>query len=234
MPPLLPTVCLLLAAPAFAQPTLVEQHAHLRVVGVATASAVPDKVDVSLSIQTEEATVEAAMKENGARLASVLASAGALGIAPNDVQLAGASMSARDDYEPGGRLRGTRHQVRKDLVLCLRSPPKLDALLLELARAKVLVQRIDFVAEALANADERLTVKAVENARAQAEKLAAPLGSKVGRPLVVQAAAAGGNRGVQTYSTGGGVSVGAAATGALTTSARVEVVFELLEPVAGK
>jgi uncharacterized protein YggE len=119
--------------------------------------------------------------------------------------------------------------VRKELVICLRTPAKLDSLLVDISKTKAMVSRIDFAAEALRTAEESLPVKAVENARARAEKMAAPVGATIGRALKIRTVQpATGNRGMETYSTGGGTSVGGAATGALTSQWHVEVEFELL------
>ena len=200
------------------------------VTGVGRVVAAPDKIDVLIAVQTEEASVEASMKANDSRLSGVMTATRGAGIAANDVQLSGVSFSARDEYDPTGRIiRGQKYLVRKDLVICLRAPSKLDALLVEIAKAKGMVQRIDFAAEALRTAEESLPVKAVENARARAEKMAAPVGATIGRALKIRTVQpATGNRGMETYSTGGGTSVGGAATGALTSQWHVEVEFELL------
>ena len=209
--------------PADAPPTIV-------VTGVGRVVAAPDKVDVFVAVQTEESSVEASMKENDSRLSGVMAATRSAGIAQADVQLSGVSFSSRDEYDTTGRIiRGTRYTVRKDLVICLRTPSKLDGLLVEIAKAKGMVQRIDFAAEALRTAEESLPVKAVENARARAEKMATPVGATIGRALRIRTVQpANGNRGMETYSTGGGTSVGGAATGALTSQWHVEVEFELL------
>ena len=210
------------AKPADAPPTIV-------VTGIGRAVAAPDKVDVFVAVQTEDLSVEASMKENDSRLGAVMTATRGAGIAANDVQLSGVSMSTRDEYDKDGRVMRTRYLVRKDLVICLRTPAKLDSLLVEISKSKALVSRIDFAAEALRTAEESLPVKAVENARARAEKMAAPVGATIGRALKIRTVQpATGNRGMETYSTGGGVSVGAAATGALTSQWHVEVEFELI------
>lgn len=211
------------ARPADAPPTIV-------VTGVGRVVAAPDKVDVFVAVQTEEPSVEASMRENDSRLSGVMSATKGLGISAADVQLSGVSFNSRDEYDTTGRIiRGTRYLVRKDLVICLRTPAKLDALLVELSKAKALVARIDFAAEALRTAEESLPVKAVENARARAEKMATPVGATIGRALRIRTVQpATGNRGMETYSTGGGTSVGGAATGALTSQWHVEVEFELV------
>jgi uncharacterized protein YggE len=208
--------------PADAPPTIV-------VTGVGRVIAAPDKVDVFVSVQTEEPNVEASMKENDSRLGAVMTATRNAGVAAADVQLSGVSMNTRDEYDKDGRVMRTRYLVRKELVICLRTPAKLDSLLVDISKSKALVSRIDFAAEALRTAEESLPVKAVENARARAEKMAAPVGATIGRALRIRTVQpATGNRGMETYSTGGGVSVGAAATGALTSQWHVEVEFELI------
>lgn len=199
------------------------------VTGIGRAVAAPDKVDVFVIVQTEDTNVEASMKENDSRLSGVTTATRSAGVAPADVQLSGVSMSTRDEYDKDGRSMRKWYQVRKELVICLRTPSKLDSLLVDISKSKAMVSRIDFAAEALRTAEESLPVKAVENARARAEKMAAPVGATIGRALRIRTVQpATGNRGMETYSTGGGTSVGGAATGALTSQWHVEVEFELL------
>ncbi|MFT3710891.1 MAG: SIMPL domain-containing protein [Archangium sp.] len=213
--------------------SLLEQLPTIHVTGVGRAAAAPDKVDVYLTVQTEDSSVENAMKANATELSAVMAATRAQGISPTDVQLSAVNVSTRNDYEPStNRVRATYFIVRKDLVLCLRSPPKLDSLLIDLAKAKALVNRIDFASDALKAQEDSLAVRAMENARKRAESMAVTVGARVGRALKVTTAHAP-SRSMETYSTGGGVSVGEAATGALSSLTTVEVDFELL-PANGK
>lgn len=224
---------LLSLALAASEPTLLDSVPSIHVTGVGKASAAPDKVDVFIQISTEDATVEAAMKENAARMTAVMAATRAHGVEAKDVQLSAVSMSTRQEYEPStNRYKGMVNVVRKDLVLCLRATQKLDALLIDLAKAKALVTRIDFASDALKASEEGLFVKAVENARKKADQMAAAVGAKTGRALKITTAheygGAGSSRAMETYSTGGGVSVGEAATGALSATTTVQVDFELV------
>ena len=209
---------------------LLETLPSIHVVGVGRVTAAPDKVDVFLTVHTEEASTEAAMRENDSRLSAAMGVARDLGVAANDVQLSAVSLSSRDDYEPNtNRLRGTRFMVDKQLVVCLRTPPKLDALLVQLSKTRVLIARIDFASEAVRAAQSQLPAKAMINARERAESMAAVVGAKVGRALRINSVPENeGARGFESYSTGGGVSVGGAATGALTSSTSVAVDFELI------
>lgn len=224
-----PFLLFALAATPAASP-LLDTLPTLHVVGVGRVTAAPDKVDLFLTVHTDEASTEAAMRENDSRLSAAMAVAKDLGIAANDVQLSAVSLSSREDYDPGtNRPRGTRFMVDKQLVVCLRTPPKLDTLLIQLSKTKVLVSRIDFASEAVRAAQAQLPAKAMLNARERAESMAAVVGAKVGRALKINSAPENeGTRGFESYSTGGGVSVGGAATGALTSSTSIAVDFELL------
>jgi uncharacterized protein YggE len=116
--------------------------------------------------------------------------------------------------------------VIKRLVVCLRMPSRLDGLLVEFSKAQTLVSSVAFSSEALRTASQTLDVKALKAARANAQEMAEVLGYRLGRPLhVVSREERADNRGVETYSTGGGVSLGAAATGALTLTRKVEADF---------
>ncbi|MFO0594887.1 MAG: SIMPL domain-containing protein [Myxococcaceae bacterium] len=225
-------LCVFLAA---ADVSLVNERPSIHVTGSAQVAAAPDKVDVFVFVSTEESTPEAAMRENESRMATLMSATKSAAIAGPDVQLTSVNISQREEYDQGGRRTGTKYLVRKDLVLCLRTPAKLDALLIELVKGKVSVSRIDFASEALKSAAEQLPVKAMEDARARAVKMAAAVNAVVGRALRVQTSrGAQGNRGMETYSTGGGTFLGGASTGALSAAWEVEVDFELVDPPSKK
>ncbi len=88
-----------------------------------------------------------------------------------------------------------------------------------------MVSNIQFVSQALQTQQDALAVKAMENAKKKAEQLAGAVGSKVGRLL--RAVPSSERATMQAYSTGGGVSVGASATGAQRSTVSIEVDFEL-------
>jgi uncharacterized protein YggE len=124
--------------------------------------------------------------------------------------------------------------VTKTLMICLRNPEKLDALLVDLSKTKVHVGNIEFSSSKLLGLNDELQVKAVQNAKKRAEAMAAPTGAKVGRALKIRDATEPGarNQSMDAYSSGAGVSVGNSATGALSVMHAVEVDFELLDPAA--
>jgi uncharacterized protein YggE len=225
---------LVLATTASAEPGLLDSTAHIHVTGTARAEAPPDKIDIILEVATMGASIEESMKDNASRLAAALDAAKSAGIASADVQLSAVSVNQREEYENTGsvasRSTRVRYSVNKTLVVCLRNTAKLDALLIDFSKAKVLVTRIEFVSLALAKSNETLMLKAIENARANAEQMAKMVGAKIGRALLMAPTATNArqNNTMNAYSTGGGVSVGGAATGALVNVQNVEVDFELI------
>ena len=131
----------------FALPVSAQGLIH--VTGVAAAEASPDKIDVFVQLVTNGATVEQAMTENAAQLASMMTATRAAGISATDVQLSSVSVNPYEDYDTDRKPKGKRFTVQKAFVLCLRTPPKLDALLIDLSKAKAMVSNIQFVAQAL-------------------------------------------------------------------------------------
>jgi uncharacterized protein len=82
-----------LAAPALAEPV----PGRITVTGEGSVSVVPDMATVTLGVTSEGATAAAAMAQNSAQLAAVIAQLKSAGIAEKDVQTSGLSLGPRWD-----------------------------------------------------------------------------------------------------------------------------------------
>lgn len=83
-----------LAAACLAAPSA-EAAGTITVSGTGEVFAAPDRATVSVGVTTEAAEAAAAMRENSAAMAAVMARLGALGIAERDLQTSSISLSPR-------------------------------------------------------------------------------------------------------------------------------------------
>jgi uncharacterized protein YggE len=230
MPRFALVVLLLAVSPALAQGVpLVEQRPSVHVVGTATVTLAPDKVDMVLTVSTEAEAIDQAMQANEAKVAALTRAARAADIAAADLQLSSVNATTREEYDSDRRPKPVRYVVTKVLLLCLRNLSKLDGLLVDISKAKVLVSSIEFASEKLKTLEPGLQVKAVENARQRAEAIVAPLGARVGKPLRIRDASQPQSRTMSAYASSAGSSVGGTATGALALERSMEVDFELVD-----
>jgi uncharacterized protein YggE len=212
---------------------LVDQRPSVHVVGSASVTLAPDKVDMVLTVSSEADAIDQAMEINEAKMSALTKAARAADIARADLQLSSVNATTREEYDSDRRPKPVRYVVTKVMLLCLRNMSKLDGLLVDISRAKVLVSQIEFASEKLKTLEPGLQVKAVENARQRAEAIVAPLGARVGRPMRIRDASQGASRSMSAYAPSAGSSVGGTATGALALERSMEVDFELVD-AAGK
>jgi uncharacterized protein len=231
---LAPVVALFVGSLAQAQGVpLAEQRPSIQVVGSASVTVAPDKVDMVLTVSSEADAIDQAMQINEAKMSALTKAARAADIASADLQLSSVNAATREDYDSDRRPKPVRYVVTKVLLLCLRNLGKLDGLLVDISRAKVLVSRIEFASEKLKTLEPGLQVKAVENARQRAEAIVAPLGARLGRPLRIRDASQAESRAMSAYAPSAGSGVGGTATGALALERSMQVDFELVDG-AGK
>lgn len=197
MRPLLPAGPVLALALALAPALLAPARAaaeeapppRIAVTGEGRVAAVPDMAVVSVGVVTEAVEAAAALADNSARLAEVLALVAAAGIAPRDVQTSGLSLAPVYDYErrrPDGQPRIVGYQVSNTVTVRVRALDGLGALLDAVVRGGA--NQLNGLSFTLAEPEATMRaarLAAVRDARARAEVLAEGLGVNLGPVLYV-------------------------------------------------
>jgi uncharacterized protein len=152
---------------------------HIYVSGEAVAKLAPDFVEVGFMVARTGADVAATKKEVDAITERVWQAAQQLGIARADFEATGFSVTPMHDYENGKRIfRGI--QVSRQFNAKLRDMGKFNAWSEALVQAGV--QEVPGVTVNIDQRDAReaeLRVAALQNARSEADRLAAALGQVI-------------------------------------------------------
>jgi uncharacterized protein len=184
-------VALALAASVSAQLRADGPRPSITVTGEALVTATPDKILITLGIETWDADVVAAKDRNGAILKKALAAMRALGVADKDDQTDHLSIEPRwkDDY---------RHDtfigffVRNGLVVTLTAVGTVEPLLTSVLKAGVnYVHDIDFQTTTVRSLRDRARELALRAATEKATAMAAVLGQSIGAPLQISESYAG-------------------------------------------
>lgn len=147
---------------------------------------VPDVATIRSGVVTQAATASAALSENNARMARVLAAVKRAGVADRDIQTANVSLSPQYRYENNQPPQLTGYQATNTLAIRFRAidraGPILDALVKEGAN------QIDGPNLSLDNPDAALDearADAIKRARARADLYAKAAGMSVVRILSI-------------------------------------------------
>ncbi|MEI6485218.1 MAG: SIMPL domain-containing protein [Sphingomonadales bacterium] len=223
---LLFTPLLLLAAPALADPA----PASLSVTASADVARAPDLVRVTAGVTTTATTAAEAMAANAARMTAVLAALKAAGVAGQDVQTTGLSLSPQYRYVPEQAPILTGYQARN--AISLRTGRLADAGKLVDAAVKAGANEVQGPDFTIADPDAALDAAraaAVIKARARAELYARAAGLKLGRITSISEGGAAPDPGPRPMMRM--VAADAAATpvqpGEVTLSAQVTIMFDL-------
>lgn len=228
-----------------ASPFVVAQssgHRTINVTGEAEVRAVPDEAVFNFGIVTFDSTdIDRARQDNDRRLTDLLALVRRLGIDDKFVQTDFLSIEPRYEYETEGWRRKEYligYATTRNLSVTLRDLTKFEALL-----AGALKLGVDRVGQAelrttqMRKYRDEARAQAIRAAREKAAALAAELGAKVGRPILIDESPMwdqpwmGSSRVMLQNSvsdaTGEGAASATMALGQIRLNARVRVMFEL-------
>ncbi|HET7570757.1 MAG TPA: SIMPL domain-containing protein [Gammaproteobacteria bacterium] len=178
------TCCLaLLSVPVFAQG--MPAGPYITVSGQGRVQVVPDVLDIHLSVEKRDKSIEAAQRDVDRHTAQAVEVARRFGIAKADITSTRVSISPQYDYQSKPpRLLG--YDVRREVSLTLRDIGKYDQLLSALVKAGV--NRISGVSARYskpATLRDEAFARAVADARAKAGKLAQAFGAALGKVYAV-------------------------------------------------
>ena len=170
--------------PAFAQaPT-----PRISVTGDATVYVQPDKILITLGVETWDQKVEVAKDKNNKVMADTVAGIKALGVAEKDIQTDQLSIEPRwqDSYERKSEAF-IGYFVRNTLAVTLTDISKVEDLVTNVLNAGVnYIHGINFESTEFKKHREEAREMALKAAKEKAEKMAAVLDEKLGPVLEIQ------------------------------------------------
>jgi uncharacterized protein YggE len=167
---------------------------RITVEGEATVFVKPDRVVISLGIETWDPVFQKAKERNDAAVKRAFEAIKSCGIPEMSVETDGIAIHPWwRGYHPDGSERGYRgYVVRNMLVVTISDTERVSELIEAAARAGVnLVHTIRFQTTELKKHREQARELALRAAREKAEKMAAALGQSVGKALEVREHSAG-------------------------------------------
>lgn len=179
-------VCILVVCGAAAlRAQSADDMAKISVSGEAVVEAVPDKIIVTLGIETWDNEIAVAKQKNNDIVKKALAVASQCGIPAKDMQTDHLSIEPRykDDYRKENFLG---YFVRNTVVLTLRDAGRVEELVTKLLEAGVnYIHDIDFQTTEFKKFREQARVLALQAAREKAVAMAAVYGQSIGVPLQI-------------------------------------------------
>lgn len=167
----------LAASPAPGQVTTEAREHTISVSGVGKVFVTPDVADVSLGVQVQRQSVEAARDEAARIMNSIISALKALGIADADIRTTMLDVSPMYDYSVEGAQRVTGYQVTNIVTVHVRELDKLAAVIDDsVAAGATTVNSVAFSLADPSNAERQAREAAVADARGRADTLAAAAG----------------------------------------------------------
>jgi uncharacterized protein YggE len=187
--------CIVIATLLIAHPVLAQ--GTLNVTGDASVMVMPDRVSLSLGVESRNQSLVAAKAENDAGVRKVIDAARAMGIAASDIQTDYMQVNMR--YDNDAETLVNYYMVTKDIQILLRKVDQFEELLSRVLLAGANhIYDIDFTTSELRKHRDAARALAMKAAQEKATDLAAAAGLKVvGTPV-----------NVSSYSYGGGASYG--------------------------
>ena len=154
--------------------------------GVGLIDATPDKVTISLGVETKATTAARALQDNSARATELIAVLKGKGVADRDLQTNNLSVSPQ--YDNAGR-RIVGYVVSNSVTATLRDVKGAGALIdaaANVAGDAIRVNSLQFGINDTAPGTAKARTAAVQDARKQAEQLATAAGVKLGKLRLIQ------------------------------------------------
>lgn len=183
-------VTLLIASLAFGQGVAGGEPAvrTITVSGQAEVKVIPDRVTISLGVETVESKLEDAKREHDSRVKKLLALPAKFQIDAKDVQTDFLRIAIEYEWDSSGRQRQFKgYSVNQAIAITLKDISKYDALLSAAIEAGVNeVSGVDFQTSELRKHRDRARALAIQAAKEKATALSGLLGQRIGRPTNIQ------------------------------------------------
>lgn len=240
-------LAIVLSSSAWSQQTqMYDDRPKISVTGEAVVNVKPDKIVITLGIETWDTEITVAKQKNNDILKKTVAAVTECGVAEKDMQTDHLSIEPRwkNDYRKDDFIG---HFVRNTLVVTIADTKKVEDLITKALLAGVnYVHGIDFQTTEFKKYREQARELALTAAKEKADKMAAVLGKVVGAPVQINENNAGSpwwyysgwsgwggrSHGMSQYNVqvdrgGSGEITDTIALGKLTIRANVSVIFEL-------
>jgi hypothetical protein len=159
----------------------------ISVTGSGVSRLAPDIVLITLGVHTQGPDIGEAVDENNQRAAQVMAAIQEMGMAAADVSTSNFSIYSQPQYDEfGNPTEELIYSVDNNVSLILREPDTLGQLLqAALTRGANTVNSVTYSVEDPSDALDEARREAMEDARQQAEQLAAAAGVELGEVMSV-------------------------------------------------
>jgi hypothetical protein len=202
----------------------------ITVSGSGLASGSPDVAYINLGVDSVNASVSQAVAQANQTMAAIMQALTALGVAAEDVQTVSFNVYPEDRYDPQTNMpTGERvYRVNNMLNVTVRDINRVSEVIQAgLDAGATSINSLNFGIANTTDLEQEARLKAVEDARARAERLAAAMGVTLGQPIIISEGMAGGAV-PQMFAAmgfgGGGVQI---APGQLNVSVQVNVTFAI-------
>lgn len=161
------------------------ERSRIEVSGDAVVNVRPDKVVITLGIETWNPAVLGAKEKNNDILKQTVAAARAFGVSEKQIQTGRISVEPRWNAESRkGEIDG--YLARNTLQVTMNDPSKAEALVARVLQAGVnSVYGIDYQTAGIKEYRDQARELALKAAREKAEKMAAVYGQTIGRPILI-------------------------------------------------
>jgi hypothetical protein len=172
-----------LTQPAQAQNTGVAGMRQATVIGNGEVRGKPDTAHVQIGVETNAVTTQAALDQNNAQVAAIIAKLTELGVGEDDIQTTNFNIYATYDNE--GR-QVTGYNVSNTVAFTIRDLEQTGTLLDQVVREGAnRIYGISFSVDDPSALLEQARGEAMDNARAKAEQLAQGSNAALGQVLVI-------------------------------------------------
>ncbi|HVR37604.1 MAG TPA: SIMPL domain-containing protein [Thermoanaerobaculia bacterium] len=175
-----------IAASAFAQTQMPVQPETISVSGTARVSVAPDRFTFVAGVQTAGPSVDAAVNENNAKTASVIAALKKAGATDRDIRTSNFSIYPQQDYREGQLPRILGYQVSNNITVTRANIAEAGKLLQAAISAGVNTSSgLQFEVSDPARGRDQGLKAAFDDARSKASALAQAAGRTVGRAISI-------------------------------------------------
>ena len=223
-----------LALSACAGPTTLlkePQPRTISVTGTGIAYGAPDIAVAQIGVQSRDGDPARAVEANNQKMSRIIEALGKLGVEARDIQTSNFSVSAQQDYDPetGRALETITYLVDNTVAVTVREPAKLGEVLGQtVSNGANSIYGVNFSLSDSTALTAEARDKAMADAKARADQLAAAAGVSVVRPMTIGEFSSGPVFAADmAYGKGGGAGPVPVAVGQYQITMQVSVVYEI-------
>lgn len=146
----------------------------------------PDIASINVGVHSEDVDVSVALTDNTAKSQAVADSLKEFGVEPQDIQTTNFSIFPQQQYGPVGEMLGVKYAVDNTVMITVRDLTKMGAILSAVvSKGANNIYGITFDVADRTKAMSAARVSAINDARVQAEELAAAAGVSLGEVMSI-------------------------------------------------